>query len=233
MRNPSIKHIVMLFVCVWLCTDYCTAQDISVERRERIMVRAVPDTVSERMKKEKEFLYANDPSYWKEEKQPEDPAAIKMIEAFAKSPLLKGIMYLLIACAAIFVIYQVMIVNNFFIFSKYKRNKNVTASTDEEDLAANDLDQKISQAIQSLDFRGATRYLFLKTLKLLSERNHINLLAKATNREYVRQMHQHHHAKDFEKLTRIYEYVWYGGFNPNHHQFESIHQNFNQFIAKV
>lgn len=233
MRRPFIRHIVLLFVCVLLCTGYCVAQEISVERGERTAVRAVPDTVPERMKKEKEFLYANDPSYWKEEKTPEDPAAFKMIEAFARSPLLKGIMYLLIACAAIFVIYQVMVVNNFFIFSKYKRNKNATTSADEEDLATSDLDEKISQAIQSLDFRGATRYLFLKTLKLLSERNHINLHAKATNREYIRQMHQHYQVKDFEKLTGIYEYVWYGGFNPSQYQFESIHQHFNQFIAKV
>lgn len=71
--------------------------------------------------------------------------------------------------------------------------------------------------------------MYLKTLQLLHDNNLIRLNAKSTNRDYIRQMQKHKDAGQFRFLTRIYEYVWYGEFQPDEKQFGIIRNNFNKF----
>jgi hypothetical protein len=43
-------------------------------------------------------------------------------------------------------------------------------------------------------------------------------------------MRQHTDSGEFSKLTRIYEYVWYGEYTMNNEQFEYVRKQFDQFI---
>ena len=193
--------------------------------------RAVPDSIAERMKKEKDFLYANDPAYWQKEKPRDDSALVNFLERIARSPVLKWVLYSFLALVIIFAIYQVMVVNDFFIFSRPGKKK-MSGSGSDELIMDDDLEQKIREAISQGHYRNATRLLYLKTLQELNEKGFIRLHAKLTNREYVSQMDKHKHGSEFRKLTRIYEFVWYGEFQPSEYQFEIIQNNFNNFIRK-
>jgi len=121
-----------------------------------------------------------------------------------------------------------MVVNNFFIFSGGRRKKNAGEESGHE-LQNENIDERINEAVSEKNYRHAIRYMYLKTLKLLSEDNIITLHATSPNQDYIRQMYKHNNLAQFRQLTRIYEYVWYGEFDPTETQFEIISTSFNRF----
>ena len=182
-------------------------------------------------KKDPVFVYANDSTYWEQQEVGEPGKFSRMINAISKSRLLKLLLWVALAVVIIFAIYQVMVANNFFLISRRKRNRSTT-NRDEEDLTPDNLEERILEETRNKNYRQAVRYMYLKTLKLLSEYNFITLHAKSTNQDYIRQMYNHSGLVKFRQLTRIYEYVWYGEFDPNESQFNVIRSNFNQFNSR-
>lgn len=214
---------MMLFAAT---SNVCGQDSVSLHRRTE--VRYVPDSVADKMKRDKEFAYANDMRYWQDEKPRQRNAFDKLLSALSQSTALKVILYALLTAAILYVVYHVMVVNNFFIFSRGRRNKKANDRTDGDAMNEN-LDQLISDAVTAGNYRHAIRYMYLRTLKLLSENKVITLHAKSTNQDYIRQMYKHNSLSQFRHLTRIYEYVWYGEFDPTATQFDIIQTNFNKF----
>lgn len=198
-----------------------------VPNTSRAQVRAVPDSVVKKMQKDRDFLYANDSSYWKEKKQTQNNGLINLINKISNSAFLKILLYLFLGSIIIFAVYQVLVVNNFF-FTRRKR-KNVAGAQGEVEDELTNLDEKLSAALSDKNYRHAVRYLYLQTLKLLNERQLISLQAKATNRDYIQQMYKHQSQNEFRQLTHIYEYVWYGEFHPSEGQYQTISIRFNRF----
>jgi hypothetical protein len=190
--------------------------------------RAVPDSTVSAMQKQKDFLYANDSSYWKEQERQRQSGAEKIFNLISRSAFLKILLYIFLICGIIYAVYQVMIVNNFFIFSKATR-KGASGQNDEMEDSYENFDENIRTAVENKNYRQAIRYMYLRTLKSLNDNNLIKLHAKSTNQDYVKQMYNHTGLNQFRNLTYIYEYVWYGEFHPDETQFERIRTNFNQF----
>jgi hypothetical protein len=222
-----MKQLVLLLI-LFVAHSYNMDAQIVTSPVTKPAVRTVPDSVVERMKNDKDFAYANDMSYWKEAPPRKRNWLDRLLSAIAASAALKLILYSLLVGAILYAVYQVMVVNNFFIFSgRRRRNKSEQES---DDLLDNiNLDQKINEAATSKNYRQAVRFMYLKTLKMLSDNNVIALHAKSTNQDYIRQMYKHDNLAQFRNLTRIYEYVWYGEFHPSDAQFEIISTNFNRF----
>jgi hypothetical protein len=219
----QLVFLLMLFVSpAILHTQVVTAPDKSP------VVRSVPDSVVENMKNEKDFAYANDMSYWKEAPPRRRNSFDRFMTAITESAFLKLILYSILIAAILYALYQVMVVNNFFIFSGGRRKKNAGEESGDE-LQNENIDERIKEAVSEKNYRHAIRYMYLKTLKLLSENNIITLHAKSTNQDYIRQMYKHNNLAQFRQLTRIYEYVWYGEFDPTETQFEIISTSFNRF----
>jgi hypothetical protein len=229
MSGNFAKYIAFIFFCLLLKT--ATGQETDTEPYHSEL-RAVPDSVTGKMKNDRDFLYANDPSYWVE-KQPEPSPFASFLAKIARSPLLKWVMYSFLAAVILFVLYQVMVVNNFFFFSKRFRSKKGEPETHDEELNADNIDQKLNEAVAAGDYRLAIRYLYLKTLYLLNEKKLIALQSQATNHEYLLQMQKQEAAKDFRKLTQVYEYVWYGEYRPSDDQFNTIQTNFKHFFSRI
>lgn len=221
-----MKKLLFCFIVLFAVACDIRAQD-SVSLDKRTEVRNVPDSVADKMKRDKDFAYANDMRYW-DEKPRQRSAFDKMLSALFESTALKVILYVLLITAILYVVYHVMVVNNFFIFSRSRRNKKQNDHSDGDAINEN-LDQLINDASASGNYRHAIRYMYLRTLKMLSENNVITLHAKSTNQDYIRQMYKHNSLSQFRHLTRIYEYVWYGEFDPTETQFEIIRTNFKKF----
>jgi hypothetical protein len=194
-------------------------------------LRSVPDSVTNATKKERDFRYANDPSYWVE-KKPEPSAFASLLAKIARSRVLVWVMYSFLAAVILFVLYQVMVVNNFFIFSRRARTKK-TEESPEEELNPENIEQKLNTAIAAGDYRLAIRYLYLKTLYLLDEKKLISLQARSTNRDYLLQMQQQTAGREFRNLTQVYEYVWYGEYVPSENQYGIIETNFKRFFSRI
>ena len=222
-----MTKVLFCLMMLFAVTSNVCGQD-SVSLHKRTEVRYVPDSVADRMKRDKDFAYANDMRYWQDEKPRQRTAFDKLLSALSESTALKVILYALLVAAILYVVYHVMVVNNFFIFSRGRKNKKVNDHADGDAINEN-LDQLISDAIAAGNYRHAIRYMYLRTLKLLSENKVITLHAKSTNQDYIRQMYKHNSLSQFRHLTRIYEYVWYGEFDPTATQFDIIQTNFNKF----
>ncbi|HEU4470021.1 MAG TPA: hypothetical protein VFR58_02975, partial [Flavisolibacter sp.] len=98
-----------------------------------------------------------------------------------------------------------------------------------EDIFAIDYEKETGRAIQAGNFRLATRLLFLRTLKDLSNAGLIQYRQERTNSDYLLQLSGTSYYKDFFRLTRDFEYSWYGKFDVSDSAFKVIEQDFSQF----
>jgi len=204
-------------------------QDTVGARPDSVVLRSVPDSGIGSAKKDKDFEYANDPEYWKRDTA-DEPAVVQP----TIRPPLKGlnllsqiVIILVIAGALALVLYR------FFYRAPLETNKKKGLGDEEAELSEDDLDKRIQQALQAKDHRLATRYLCLKALRLLDERQLIRYQAKATNYEYVLQMSAHGTGSRFRFLADAYEHMWYGDFSLSEPQFERLLTYFEDFYKTI
>jgi hypothetical protein len=132
-----------------------------------------------------------------------------------------------------FISYKVFYKNGIF----NKKNNKLIAENEVDSL--HDLeefskyDALISDAENENEFNLATRYLFLKTLKNLAEKRFIDFTAEKTNKEYLKEMKRNKSFNQFEKLTRNYEYIWYGKFLIDQTNYRDLKEEFILFNENV
>ncbi|HYC39363.1 MAG TPA: DUF4129 domain-containing protein [Chitinophagaceae bacterium] len=102
----------------------------------------------------------------------------------------------------------------------------------ERDLFALEYAREIDRAVTQGNFRLATRLLFLKLLKELAERNIIDYRQGRTNFDYLLQLRPTAYYDDFFRITRNYEYCWYGKFDVDAEKFARIRQDFDRFETR-
>lgn len=121
------------------------------------------------------------------------------------------------------------------IFSR-KRNKIIPGETDDSPWELDEIsqyDDRIADAENAGNFNLATRYLFLKTLKFLSDRELIHFAPDKTNREYLLEMNSHNYYVEFRSLTRSYEYAWYGKVFIDANAYQNLKEQYQLFNKKV
>ncbi len=100
--------------------------------------------------------------------------------------------------------------------------------TDEE-LAEEDLRQRIREALDARDFRRALRFSFLAELRALDTEEHIHLDASKTNTHYVRELSQAKGRDIFGRLAAVYEWVWYGENTLSEAEYFALQSEFDRF----
>ncbi|MBT8244878.1 MAG: DUF4129 domain-containing protein [Winogradskyella sp.] len=113
-------------------------------------------------------------------------------------------------------------VNSNSITTKSQAKGKVFYSKEEQIIKNEDIDALIEQAINQKKHRLAIRYYYLLALKKLTEANKIKWEAQKTNEDYIEELNQSHLKVDFENITRIYDYVWYGEFTVDAFKFENL-----------
>jgi hypothetical protein len=110
--------------------------------------------------------------------------------------------------------------------------KNVAIADSEEDIEISDdifsisYQKEIDKAIATGNYRLAVRLLFLQLLRRLSDKELIQYKQDRTNFDYLLQVSKANWYPQFFRLTRHYEYVWYGKFDINSQQFDTIRKDF-------
>lgn len=198
-------------------------------------LRVLPDSVTRRYRKDRDFAYANDPAYWtREEENAKDQGGrfgLSLARVLASNGF-RYFVYILLGGVLLFAGYKIISENNLRLF--YRSPSRLPAGGAEEvTLAEEDLDERLQQAIRAEDYRSGTRYLFLRSLHLLDERQLIRYHTQATNQEYVRQLSGHPQEQRFRFLTGIYEQVWYGELALSREQFEKLSQYYQDFYVTI
>lgn len=104
----------------------------------------------------------------------------------------------------------------------------------EEDIQQVDFENLIKTALKENNYRLATRYLYLKSLKNLTNKNIIDWHYDKTNSDYLNEISDDGIKQLFKRISYIYDYVWYGefaideqAFNRNQDDFSTLNKRIN------
>ncbi|MDO7171709.1 hypothetical protein [Mariniflexile sp. AS56] len=82
----------------------------------------------------------------------------------------------------------------------------------EENIKDVNFDYLIEAALKENNYRLATRYLYLKSLKLLTNKAIIEWHYDKTNSDYINEIKDEQTKSVFKRISYLYDYVWYGEF---------------------
>ena len=143
------------------------------------------------------------------------------------------LVYLIGIAALILIVLGLLKIRITGIFGKSARKTGVAFEELNEDIHEMDFDQLVQEAVDQGNFRRAVRLHYLRSLKVLSDRELIEWRPYKTNHDYQTELRTTPWAKDFDELTRDFEYVWYGDFSLNSEEYQSVASVFKDFQQKL
>jgi hypothetical protein len=103
---------------------------------------------------------------------------------------------------------------------------NLKYEVEEENIHALDFNHLIDESIRKSEYRTAIRYLYLFSLKKLSDSHLIDWVPGKTNREYELELKEKKVGNYFTQLGYYFEYAWYGEFEINSENFQKAQKIF-------
>lgn len=184
----------------------------------------IPDSVMQNIKADEAFWYVD-----KVPKR-QKPVAIdpnkKYKEPFYLQDWFRTVLWMVIIGAFIAVLVWFLIASDIKLFRK--KAKQLQSQEDvaiSDDIFSIDYEQELEKAIANQNYRLGVRLMYLHVLRMFSEKNIIQYKIERTNSDYLLQLFNTSYYKDFFRLTRNFEYVWYGKFDISQAAFEIIRQD--------
>jgi hypothetical protein len=143
---------------------------------------------------------------------------------------LEYIVYALLAIIVLYLLIKFLLQNPINSVFKTEDKAIDGFSYVEENIEQIDFDHLISKALKDNNYRLATRYLYLKSLKSLANKKVIEWHYDKTNSDYLNEISDHKLKTLFKRISYIYDYVWYGEFPIDEVSFNKNKADFNQLI---
>lgn len=195
-------------------------------KEDSVQFRKIPDSVVDRMRTDEAFWYANN-EFKKVNQQSKQNSFWRW---FAAQKWYKVVTWVVIIGGFIAVLITYLASSDTGIIRR--RSKKIAKAIDEdghENIFSINYPAEIEKAINAENYRTAIRLLFLRLLKTLSENQLIRYKEGGTNQDYLWQLRDKDFYKDFFRLTRNYEYTWYGHFDLSRELFARILNDFENF----
>jgi hypothetical protein len=198
--------------------------------------RSIPADKLKQLKESDDFSYANSPL--EKEKKPEVKPGKKSETRYVpvgKKDWFQNLLWIIIIAVFVAAVVWYLASSNVSLFSK----KDVPASSAEneelslEDLFAINYQKELQKAESAGNYRLAIRLMFLRLLKVMSEKSIIRYQQDKTNFDYLLQLHKTRHYDNFFRVTRNYEYSWYGQFDVSEQAYQSVKNDFNRFDSQL
>ena len=196
---------------------------------QKVNARKIPEADLDAVKKDDAYWYVNQVPLREKKKTKKPGTSIfdtGWFEVLFWVLLIGGFLALLIWFLA---------TSNIRLFTR--KSKAVVEEQKEEELSENifdiNFDKEIQKAIDVRNYRMAVRLMYLQTLKQLSLRNLIAYTPGKTNSDYLFQLSGTSYYKNFFRVTRDFDYVWYGHFSLSDDNFSLIRNNFNTFKSQI
>jgi len=144
----------------------------------------------------------------------------------ALNTFLQVIPYVLLALL-IFVLIKFFLNVNARAISYAKKNQATMAMSEEEHIIKNeDIQKLIQEALASANYRVAVRYYYLYMLQIMTEKEFIAWEIQKTNEDYLKELKQQQLKDPFKKITRLYDYIWYGDFPIDQEKYQKAENSF-------
>lgn len=148
--------------------------------------------------------------------------------------LIEKIIYALLIIFAVYIVVKLLVGKQASSFFSRKSRDAAPLQFREEHIENIDLDNYIKNALKENNYRLAIRYMYLKSLKLLSAKNLIDWHFEKTNTDYFNEIENDKLKENFKKISYWYDHIWYGefpldarGFDTAQKDFERLNQNLN------
>lgn len=201
--------------------------DTSYWSKDTFSIRKVPDDVVKDLQQQDAFWYAN--KEFKKKNEPATPEESGWSDFFTKE-WFRVLIWMIIIGGFIAVLVWYLISVNVRLFQKRSVSLKQTAEGEvSESIFDINYQKEIEKAIKENNYRLAIRLMFLRALKSMAQKNVIRYKQEQTNFDYLMQLHNTGYYKDFFRLTRHYEYAWYGQFEVSNNSFTIIQKEFENF----
>lgn len=143
--------------------------------------------------------------------------------------------YVFAALAIIAIVFLiVMLVGKDAFISNKKIKKGAEfdlENMDEDELRESDLMKWLRKSLENKNYKLGLRIYYLMVIKELVELGWIKWQKEKTNGQYLREMRKRPNYKAFFRLTRIFEYVWYGDKQVKEASFNKVSGEFKDFLS--
>lgn len=221
-------------------------------------LRHLPDSLLTNLRKDPDFWYADSifkqdstrlhressvntttpPPARKEERSAPPPPPRSHDDFIVKKKprtSMQTVLWIIIIVGGLALIFITLAARNVSVFGRKKKKLDDPVETGDEhsDIFGIKYISEIDRAAMAGNYRLAIRLMFLRLLKSMTERNIIDYKHDRTNYDYLVQLNTSPYYSDFFRVTRHYEYTWYGKFNVSPGSYDIIKNEFETLEAKV
>ncbi len=136
---------------------------------------------------------------------------------------------LLVGFLLYFIITKFLLKEGNLFFSKKNKKLKIATEDLKENIHEINFEKTIADYEGQSNYRMATRYQFLLLLKKLSDRKLIDWNIEKTNRDYSQELKNPEQKTQFNRLTYIFENVWYGEIDLDQERYQAFKSYFNNF----
>lgn len=240
MRN-TIKQILLVSLFCLLASGQVMAQeDTTPEADSQAPAYRFPDEERlEEFRNSEDFQYLEQAApgkslwdrFW---------AFVKRVLSFLfggqSSSLLGNVIRFLIYALALgavgFAVYRLILIRTGRITAKTS-GESLNPEVAEEDIHALDFEKLLTEAVAGGNWRLAIRLRYLQTLKLLSDRELIDWEPYKTNHEYGHEIGTGDLRERFERISRYFDYAWYGEFQVNEKHYQRVGEIFSEMKGSI
>lgn len=187
--------------------------------------RTLPEGYAKKLKEDKDFWYADTEV---KKKEPEQTASYI---PFGQRTWVQTLLWIIIIGGFAAAIMWYLADSNVSLFRKKSPVAVSAAGADEmpEDIFAINYQKEIDKAAGQGNYRLAVRLMYLRLLKELAHKNIIQYKEDKTNLDYLMHLSSTSYYPSFFRLTRHFEYSWYGHFDVPEDAYRLIADEFGQF----
>lgn len=220
---------LFIFIVIVINSFFVFSKQLPATDSSSIRVREIPNNVIQD--------YKNNPAYDYENVIPKDKSLFERVVEWVWSeydelmrmkygPLTRNIIFMVIGLLTIaFFFYKILKGGNTGIF---EGNKKMAQGflLETEVLQQINFDEAIQQAMSAGNYNACIRLLYLKSLKILSEKNLVNWQINKTNAAYIQELNVPAIRVPFESLTQYFEKVYYGNERSEKHDVDAMNEKF-------
>ncbi len=146
---------------------------------------------------------------------------------------LKTIAGLIVAYVIYLIVKIILNKEGKWVFGKSTTRKIYTDEEIEKNLIYVDFEKLIQETLANGNNRLAIRYYYLWLLKRLTEKNIIDWHTEKTNSDYLYEINATDLKTDFQYLSYLYNYIWYGEFEMSEQTFLHAKNAFEKTLKSL
>ena len=202
----------------------------------KVEVRAPDESTLNKFRNDKDFIYdrAKAPlNFWDKITLWINNRLKELFTSEGFPVFIRYLLYLIVVVAIILVIFVLLKSNVRGIFYGKQGESKTKFKIVEEDINKVDFEERIKEAVNNRDYKLAVRLYYLKMLKLLSDKKIIDWQINKTNSSYVKEVKKINLHNQFENITTIFEWIWYGEFPIDETSFVKVRNIFTEFNSDI